>query len=285
MHARISFSILPFLLALAPVLACDAQVDNNYSGEPLALIRGSVSSAGQTTGADVAVLWFSDSFETTCSGPSINCGGGGGGDTDPTTLACVDACGAEPNICNAEEQLPYQACLEECGWWYGFSIDWSLCVGGASGERVSVTGDFPSAFTLTLYQPPPAEALISDAGGLRVAYGWFIVADPNVETVTFAMNEPPPSAIIGGTDTHVLIYAADPIPVDSDWGQFLGGSYDVGYHVLEVVPGLDCGEVMPQPGDPPCISQADAYKPTPNDLGTELSVELTDFESIDWPSL
>ncbi len=284
MHAKTSAPLLSIVFALAPALACDAQVDNNYSGEPLALIRGSVSSANQASSADVAVLWFSTSSDT-CSGPNVGCSGGGGGPADPMSLACVEACGPEPDICNAQMQAPYQACLEQCGWWAGFSIDWSLCVDGASGERVSVTGEFPAAFTLTLYQPPPADALITDDDGLRVAYGWFIVADPNVETVTFAVNEPPPSGIIGGTGTHVLVYAADPIPADSNWGQFLGGAYEVGYHIVEVVPGLDCGEVMPQPGDPPCISQSDAYKPTPDDLATELSVELTSFESLDWPSL
>ncbi|MCA9715124.1 MAG: hypothetical protein KC468_10630, partial [Myxococcales bacterium] len=267
---------------LSPAFACDPQVDDEYSGEPLATIRGAVQSDGMATAADVAVLWFSDKSGT-CGGPEINCSGGGGGSVD--AWECVQACGPEPDICNAEQQVPYGACVQACGWEWFFNIDWDLCVDGASGERVSVSGEFPAAFTLNLYQPPPADALLQDAGGLRIAYGWFIVADPEVETISLSLyDDAPPPAIIGGSGAHVLIYAADPIPADSDWGQYLGGAYDVGYHVVEVVPGVNCDDVEPIPGEG-CFATDDAYKPSAGDLATEISVELTAFETIDWPGL
>jgi len=273
---------LSFLLAATTASACSPQVDTDYSGEPLATIRGALTSNGTATAADVAVLWFSNT-NGECSGPLIGCSGGGGGDEG--NLECVDACGPAPVECNAQAQAVYGECVEACGWEHFFEILWELCVDAASGERVSVQGDFPAAFTLDLYQPPPEEALLVDDDGLRMAYGWFIVADPEAETISLSIyDQAPPESIIGGSGTHALVYAADPIPADSIWGQFFGGSFEPGYHILDVIPGVSCDD-LPDDQTEPCIATADSYAVTADDLATEISVELASFVSIDWPGI
>ncbi len=275
---------LPLILLALSSYACSPQVDNNYSGEPLASIRGAVSSNAAPTAADVAVLWFSNQGGE-CTGPITSCSGGGGGDVE--AIECAEACGPMPDVCDAASHEVYGACVQACGWSHSFQISWDLCVDGASGERVSVEGEFPAAFTLDLFQPPPDDALLADADGLRLAYGWFIVADPDVETITLSLyDDAPPQAIIGGSGTHVLIYAADPITADSNWGQYFGSALEVGYHVVEVVPGVSCDEppVDPEPGYT-CFATPNTYALSAEDLATEISVELAAFETIAWPSL
>ncbi len=275
---------LAFALVAASALACSPMVDPDYSGEPLATIRGAVQAQGEASAADVAVLWFTNG-DNQCQGPEGGCGQGGGGLATEEALACVDACGPEPAGCQVEGQAEYSACVGACGWDYFYALYWDLCVNSGSGERVSVTGQFPAAFNLDLFQPPPESALLVDSEGIRVAYGWFIVADPEVETITLDLNtDTPPSSIIGGTGEHALIYAADPIPADSTWGAYLGGAYEVGYHIVEPIPGINCDDWGPEDGKI-CVATSTTYAPAPDDLATTISVTLAPFESIEWPGL
>ncbi len=278
---------LALALAAAATLACEPMVDPDYSGDPLATIRGAVQAqaSASASAADVAVLWFTNE-NNQCQGPQGGCGQGGGGPATDEAFACVDACGPEPAGCYAEGQEEYAACVQACGWDYFFAITWELCVSGGSGERVSVMGEFPAAFNLDLFQPPPESAILVDEDGLRVAYGWFIVADPEVETITLDLNaDAPPSAIIGGTGEHVLLYAADPIPENSSWGRFFGGALTTGFHIAEATPGVNCDDIDSMPGDPPCVATSTTYALAPDDLATTISVTLAPFESIEWPSL
>ncbi|MEZ4385474.1 MAG: hypothetical protein R3A79_29380 [Nannocystaceae bacterium] len=265
-------------------VACSPQVDPSYAGEPLATIRGAVTAQQSASSADVAVLWFTNESET-CDGPSFTCDGGGGGPAEGE--ACVTAnCGPWPEACTPEEQEPFKACVEACGWIWSFSSQFDLCVDSAAGERVSVSGEFPAAFTLDLYQPPPESALLVDADGIRVAYGWFVVADSEAETISFDIEDPtPPSSILGGTADHALIYAADPVPADSGWGGLLGGAFEPGYHVVELIPEETICQPTPFGEGTYCYTSAARYVPTAADLDTELSVAVASFDAIPWPSL
>ena len=272
-------------LAAAVAVACSPQVDPGYSGEPLATIRGAVTAEASATAADVAVLWFSNESGL-CEGPSFNCSAGIGGPEGIGAEECVDAnCGASPGECTPEAQDSYAACVAACGWVWSYSPAFELCVDSAAGERVSVSGEFPAAFTLDLYQPPPESALLVDADGLRVAYGWFIVAASDAETIALDLNEAPPSSIIGGTGSHVLIYAADPVPADSSWGRFLGGAYEPGFHILEVIPAETTCKPLPWGNGTYCSTTSTRYAPSPDDLDTEIGVILTAFDKIPWPGL
>lgn len=275
---------LPLLFAAAFAAACSPQVDPDYSGEPLATIRGAVMSEQTATAADVAVLWFISEGDE-CAGPMIGCEVGIGGNTDEASLQCIANCSTSQDECRADVQAIYGACVEACGWAHYFAILWDLCVRGGAGERVSVAGEFPAAFTLDLFQPPPDNALLFDESGLRVAYGWFIVADPEVETIEIDLTDnAPPSAIIGGTGSHVLIYAADPIPEDSAWGRYFGGSLELGYHILDVIPGTTCDDSWPE-GGLACRETENTYTLSEDDLATEIGVTLAPFGSIEWPGL
>ncbi|MEZ4430085.1 MAG: hypothetical protein R3A51_20590 [Nannocystaceae bacterium] len=64
----------------------------------------------------------------------------------------------------------------------------------------------------------------------------------------------------------------------------MGGALDPGYHVLEVVPGIQCPDQLP-PGQDFCASTQDSYAPSPADLSTEISVEIAAPDQIDWPGL
>ncbi|MEZ4380345.1 MAG: hypothetical protein R3A79_03300 [Nannocystaceae bacterium] len=266
-------------LSLILVAGCDADPELRPRGEPMAAIRGSITSTNAAPAADIGVLWFGDGAGQ-CRGPQRSCGAGGGGSAD--AQSCVDACGPAPALCDAASQAAYGECLEACGWEHVSLIQWNLCVDGAVGERVAVDGG-PADFTLELFEPPPAEALLADQDGLRVAYGWIIAAEPDAGAIHLTSRRDPPSAIIGGADRHVLIFAADPLPAGSAWAQLFGGPLEPGYHLLEVHH-QPCDEpVDPLTGEA-CLIGPSRYSPSRDDLATEVSVAIAPFAAIRWPS-
>lgn len=268
-------------------LACDSQVGTDYPGEPLASVAGEVKARDVgSTAQDVAVLWLSSSAEQECSGPGLSCivSVGGGPMSDPQ---CVLACGQSLE-CSEQGVEAWAMCVEGCGNVVNvmYETEWELCADTTIGETISVTGEFPAAFTLDLFHPPPAEAMMAGEDGLSVALGYFIATDPEAGPIALpqAPGDPPPAGIVGGSEDHMLIYAADPIPADSPWGQMLGGAYEPGYHVLEVVDGgMSC---YPDPaGGEICVSDPDTLTPAPDDLATPIALILGGFEQIDWPSI
>lgn len=266
-------------LSLILVAGCDADPELRPRDEPMAAIRGAITSTNSAQAADIAVLWFGDEAGQ-CQGPQLSCGAGGGGSAD--AQSCVDACGTAPALCDAASQAAYGQCLEACGWEHVSLIQWYLCVDGAVGERVAVDGGLVD-FTLELFEPPPAEALLSDQDGHRVAYGWIIATEPNAGAIHLTSRRDPPSAIIGGADEHVLVYAADPLPEASAWAQLFGGPLEPGYHLIEVHH-RPCDEpVDPLTGET-CLIGPSLYSLSHGDLATKVSVALAPFEAINWPS-
>ncbi len=290
MHAKSSFSsfLPPALLACAAIqFACDSQVGADYPGEPLATVHGEVSArdGGNGSAPNVAVLWFSSSEEQECSGPALACGYSVGGDLD-SNFECIMAC-PEPLECAEDQLMAWSDCVSACDGEVevDFETNWELCVDTAVGEMVDVTGEFPAAFTLDLFQPPPAEAMLAGDDGIAVALGLFIAADPEAGPVGLQEDPSasPPAGIVGGSEGHMLIYAADPVPAESPWGQMLGGSYAPGYHVLEVIDGgKECG--MPGWGDE-CAYYTDELVPAPDDLATPIELILGSFDQIEWPAV
>lgn len=277
------FLVPSLALCAAVQLACDPQVGADYQGEPLGSISGQVSTrdAGGSTDANVAVLWFSSSDQYECEGPSQACAIGAGGPEDQ--FECIEACG-HPFECDEEILTEWKACVDACGGEASadFSVSWELCVDSAVGEMVPVTGQFPAAFTLDLFQPPPEEALLTGEDGLAVAFGWFIAADDDLSAIDFsAIEDAPPEGIVGGSETHVLIYAAQDVPADSPWGEFLGGAYTPGYHVVQVVQGMQVCDVPDNPDN--CWFHPPTLAPAPNDLATEIELVLGSFYDIAWP--
>ncbi len=290
MHAKPPFSLFlpPVLLACAAIqFACDSQVGTDYPGEPLATVHGEVSArdGGNGSAQNVAVLWLSSSEELECSGPALACGYHVSGDLD-SDFECIMNC-TDPIDCAEDQLMAWSTCVKSCDGEAEVAVetDWELCADTAIGEMVDVTGAFPAAFTLDLFQPPPAEAMLVGDDGIAVALGFFIAADPEAGPVGLqdTPDSDPPAGVMGGSEGHMLIYAADPVPAESPWGQMLGGSYQPGYHVLEVIDGgKECG--MAGWGDG-CSYYSDELVPAPNDLATPIELILGSFDQIDWPAV
>lgn len=265
--------------------ACDPQVDPGYEGEPLAQLRGTVDADGNAN-ADVGVLWFQSTSAAECTGPVFGCEAAGGGvidENDPSSGQCYEDCDALLDECSAEAGAAFVACYEACGGEAYFGIEWELCADAAVGERAAVDGDFPAKFTLDLLGVPPADALVADDDGVRAAIGFIVAIDPAATDIHVDLDGNGVEAILGGAADFALLYAPEAIPATSSWGQYLGGAYAAGYHLVHAVKD-DAGENCPEGADS-CFGKAAVRGPAPDDLATELSIGIGAFEDIDWPAL
>lgn len=292
MNERRPHRLLFGALAVAAVaqVACDPQVGPDYKGEPLATLQGDVSGTTASTNASVAVLWFSASEELGCSGPGLSCSAGGASGPNED-FSCLDSCALSTGLtCDEENLMEWVDCVEACGGEASYETSWELCADTAIGEMVPVTGQFPTAFQLDLFQPPPANALLPSEDSPDVAFGFFVAVDPDAGPVELSADaDGPPEGILGGSDTHVLIYSDGEITADSPWGQILGGAYGPGYHVLDVIDGgKECFGDPQSPGYDPidaCGHNPDGLKPAADDLQTEIGLKLGSFGEIDWPAV
>jgi hypothetical protein len=270
------------IIAIATV-ACDAQVDPDYSGEPLATLRGDVDADGNPD-ADVGVLWFQTVDGTPCSGPVFSCdydvGGMIGQELDQ---ACLDTCDEQFATCSDVEQADaFEQCNRDCGVDTVFiTPTLELCVNAAVGERVAVQGEFPAMFSLDLFTPPPDAALLTDDGGFVAAIAVIIAVDPDAENVSFDQNEDDvPPSILGTAPEQVLLYAQSDIPADSAWGRYLNGAYSAGYHLLEFHRERD---ECPGYSESECSQWSVWYTPAPADLDTQVTLVFAPPHELEWP--
>ncbi|MBL4689695.1 MAG: hypothetical protein JKY37_34220 [Nannocystaceae bacterium] len=277
------------LTALAQI-ACDPMVGPDYKGEPLAVVSGNVGGTTSSTDPSIAVLWFAASEELECEGPALSCSmsGGGGPESD---FACIETCGGvgffDEIDCSDEEALvAWVDCIEGCGGEAEFSTTWGACVDSVIGEMVPVTGQFPAAFELALFQPPPEQAMLVSEDAPNVALGFLIAADPEAGPVEFSeQQEVIPAGVLGISETHMLMYTDGSIEAGSPWGEILGGAYEPGYHVLGVVDGgKDCEFGTPN-GPDDCALNSDTLHPAPANLETSVSLTLGSLEDLDWPAV
>jgi hypothetical protein len=236
--------------------ACDAQVDPEYTGEPLLTLKGRVEALQQSPGeADIGVLWFESDARRGCSGPVRNeftfTTGTFSADQQPD-FQCAEACGEFPapgddrehDVDALRQQIgDWESCQRACGLdvTAELTVAYQACVTGAVGQTAPVVGDFPAQFSLDMLLPPPARALMPSDTGERVALGYFVALAPHSGALEVSFEREPPAWLMGGSETHVLAYAADPIAAASSWGLYLGGAFDVGYHLLRVQFGTRCG--------------------------------------------
>jgi len=261
------------LLLAGVIAACDAQVDTGYQGEPLLTLKGQVQSVVVSAPeADVGVLWLTSDAANGCSGPQKSGIGFASGSYNPDVdVACTDACGRQPE--GAEGLDVWEDCQHACGSdiEVGFIIEYHACVDGAIGQTAPVVGDFPAQFSLDMLQPPPRRAFMPSDTGERVALGFFVALAPNAPSLRVSMQSEPPAWLLGASETHVLVYAADPVKADSSWGAYLGGvALPIGYHLLRVQDGNRCGlsddgsELDPDLAPPPFGAVEPALAPQPD---------------------
>ncbi len=234
-------------LCLAAAFGCDSQADPQYVGEALIELGGHVDAlSGSEDDADVGVLWLTGSASDGCSGPYVGCSVSSSGAFSPDAdFECAAACEEPASHC--EDPDAYQAwaeCQTSCGLPTEVSVQIQsrTCFEGGVAQTTPVDGEFPAAFNLDVLQPPPGEALMPSDTGERVAIGLFVAVDPSADSMSFSRRDRErPAWLLGGSETHVLIYVGDPVSEDSTWGRHLGGAYAEGYHLVKVRPGNRCG--------------------------------------------
>lgn len=101
-------------------------------------------------------------------------------------------------------------------------------------ERVPVTGDYPAAFTLELFEPPPDEALTDftvngDPDERRVGLAIIASSYECWENFPFEGGR----CIFGGASRMALVWAEDDILPDTRTATYVGTTLDAGYHLLE----------------------------------------------------
>jgi hypothetical protein len=233
------------VLLLGALEGCDAQVDPDYQGEPLVTLKGRVEALQiGAPEADVGVLWLTSDAENGCSGPQRSCiTGSSGSYSGDQDQACLDACGDLPFACDPEANEEWARCQRACGSDVKVTtlVEYNACASGAVGQTAPVVGNFPAQFSLDMLLPPPSQAFMPSDTGERVALGYFVALAPHSGPFTLSVGEGPPNWLLGGSETHVLVYAADPIAADSSWGVYLSGAYPVGYHLIRVEFGNRCG--------------------------------------------
>ncbi|AUX46979.1 hypothetical protein SOCE26_084890 [Sorangium cellulosum] len=106
--------------------------------------------------------------------------------------------------------------------------------------RATVTGSFPSAFTLSMYAPPPEEALndLSEGGLVDTRVGIAIVVAASSEE-----DDPGEGSSLGVDEEHVIVYVESDMDEDGYWSKFLGGPLAPGFHVMDAFSREDVGEV------------------------------------------
>jgi len=252
-------------LVLAMGFGCEGQADPSYRGEPLLTVDGRVEAGLSTGGVEVGVLWLtSDSdFDLVCTGEANASG-------QPS--ACAAACGAI--TCEALEA--WDECVSSCPDVTEVLVDVRTpsvpFLTGGVGQTTPAVGEFPAQFSLDILEPPPAEALIGSTTGERVAIGLFAALDPAGAPFRIDLSQLPsyPSWLLGGSESHMLVFSPDGVPEGSLWSQASGLTLEPGFHLLEVLRGEE-GE--------------QETRLAPEGAASQVSLRIAPPDSIAWPLL
>jgi hypothetical protein len=229
---------------LALGLGCDGQAEPSYRGEPLVSVSGQVDAALTMSDVEVGILWLtaSSDFDLVCTGTS---------EPSSEVSTCVAACGEV--TCEGLET--WGDCAESCPEVTEVLLDVRPSslpfVTGAVGQTTPAVGAFPAQFSLDILEPPPADALIGSVTGERLALGFFVAIDPAGEPWRIDVTDGSgyPEWLLGGSESHYLMYTPDSVPDSSIWSSAFGGlTLGPGYHLMEVLP--EPAEEEPDPGPP-----------------------------------
>ena len=271
-----------FLLPTLLLFACDPQESPSYQGEPLVQLRGSVVVGDDAPDeAQAAILWYTSDLAE-CQGPERSCAySSSSSEGGQENFECMEACRDDSVTCSQESLDAWVSCAEACG-----SIAASAeatgfegCATGGFGERIDLSVDaFPGAFELSLYDAPSDETLLRGYDhGPRVALGVLVALSPDAPDVLDLLeDESAWQLILGGVTTHALIYAADPIPADSAWGQYLGGAYGTGYHLVRYDADISCEFGL-------CAIEAESRSPETQGFDVELELRFAPVEELFLP--
>lgn len=258
MSPRLRLSLVPLCAAL---IGCGSVADSDYHGEPLAMLRGSVTvKAGLSVQApiDVAVLWTHEDSD---------------GDGDALTSQPVRVEGAFPASFELVlNEPPPQAVLQESGTGNAFVMGFVVAVpaGVAPVEiednegtiaPVGAVTEYVLIWTRKGFSEGSPEALWFDGGAIPAGYQWMRVVSPEER---LAAN--PSLAACEDRD-----FGADcPVPSDDDWDA---------YDACATEAQMDAGCWGPEP------SRA-SLQLAPQGVDTVVSLELVSSAGeITWPEL
>lgn len=225
------------LLPLSALLlaACDAQVEPDYPGEPLATVHGTVVKADDSALGDIdaALVW-------------VNLA------TNPDTLI---------------------------------------------GARTDVEGAFPASFTLSLYEPPPAGALMDlptlvgpDESRFGLAYIGALPAGVDAAST---------DDLVGVSEGYLVVYVESDSKPGTQTEEFFGGPVSAGYHLMTASEGTPerlaereaCFEAAESDGmleDDEIIAcgpKKDLVRPQPSGFGANVTVKIAPYDdryTPDW---
>lgn len=258
-------------------LGCDAQVDPSYEGEPLMTISGRVEAPLSVGHVEVGILWLRPanapvdaavqcSIELSSEAPS----------------ACVAACGV-PTCDDLVALEEWEACAGQCEGPTGVSnivvnTNANRLFSGAVGQTTPVEGMFPAQFRLDLLEPPPEDVLTSSSTGERLAFGMFVALDPAGSPFELDLDDLPsfPPWLLGGSETHVLLYSTDGVPRSSQWGTLLELELQPGFQLMALEPFEEVSAVGEE-------EAGTDFRPVPNSDATIIELTVADPTTIDWP--
>lgn len=213
-------------------------------------------------------MWLTASvdFDLVCTGQST---------PSSESSACVAACG--PVTCEGLER--WGDCVEGCSDVTEVLLDvrppsLPFLTGGV-GQTTAASGEFPARFSLEILEPPPPEALIGSVTGERLAIGLLVALDPAGAPwrVDLTTARGYPDWLLGGSDSHFLLYAPDSIPDGSIWSAAFGGlTLGPDYHLMEMVPDEEADEL-----DGPPAREVSGGDPSP------VVLRIAPPDTLEWP--
>jgi len=249
------------------VYGCDGQADPSYRGEPLMSVSGRVETGLSVGEVEVGVLWL-----TSGSDFAIECTGEANADGEPS--ACAEACG----VVTCETLDAWDACASSCP-------DVTFVVSevstpsvpfltGGVGQTTPAVGEFPAQFSLDILEPPPDEVLIASTTGERLAIGLFVALDPGGAPFRIDLSELPdyPEWLLGGSESHMLVYTPDGLDPESLWSQASGLVIESGFHLIALTPPAEADQ------DPELSA-------VPSGDATQISLRIGSPDGIVWPVL
>jgi hypothetical protein len=262
---------LPLLAAIGVAgggaYGCDGQADPGYRGEPLISVSGRVEAGLEVGEVEVGVLWV-----TSGSDFSIECTGEANADGAPS--ACAEACGE----ITCENLEAWDACASSCpDVTYVVSEVTTPSVPfltGGVGQTTPAVGEFPAQFSLDILEPPPDEVLIASTTGERLAIGLFVALDPAGAPFRVALSEltDHPAWLLGGSESHMLVYMPDGLDAESLWSQATGIVGASGFQLIAVTP-------------PAELDQNPEFSVVPSGDASQISLRIDSPDALAWPVL
>jgi hypothetical protein len=165
----------------------------------------------------------------------------------------------------------------------------------SGGDTVDVEGNFPAAFRLSIYEPPP-DALINTYPDSRMGVAYII---SGVAGTDYSSEDAAEAGILGMDPDHLLVYLPEAAAPGTFVSTVLRGTFAAGFHIFDVghlteaeaddrracEAALPTGYTLQDVFDTCGGLGFDDFLPAPGDLNTPLEVDLVDdLESLDVPN-